>query len=51
MGVAATEDAFGLRSDIILQGVKIVDDVQFCNEAYLTHPRRINEVLLKCTSP
>ena len=52
MGFAATGDAFCLRGDAALQGVrncvKVVDDVLLYDEDYKTHLSRVYEVLQRC---
>ena len=52
MGFAATGDAFCRRGDMALQGlmqcVKVVDDLLLYDEDYLTHLRRVNDVLARC---
>ena len=52
MGFAATGDAFCLRGDVALQGVKqcvkVVDDILVYDEDYLTHLRRVNDILARC---
>ena len=54
MGFAATGDAFCLRGDMALQGVrncvKVVDDVLLHDEDYLTHLHRVHDVLTRCRS-
>ncbi|XP_076036799.1 uncharacterized protein LOC143022463 [Oratosquilla oratoria] len=52
MGFAATGDAFCLRGDLALQGVmhcvKVVDDLLLFDEDYLSHLRRVDDVLARC---
>ena len=52
MGFAATGDAFCLRGDKALQGmmncIKVVDDILLHDEDYLSHLRRVDEVLSRC---
>lgn len=52
MGFAATGDAFCLRGDMALQGVKncvkVVDDVLLYDADYSTHLDRIHQVLTRC---
>ncbi|XP_066953187.1 uncharacterized protein [Macrobrachium rosenbergii] len=52
MGFAATGDAFCLRGDMALQGVKncvkVVDDILLHDEDYQSHLYRIHEMLTRC---
>lgn len=52
MGFAATGDAYCLRGDIALQGVKncvkVVDDILLYDADYTTHLTRIHQVLTRC---